>query len=43
MCGAIEWVLPAGPAPYWRGRVVDVHYDFAPESTSVPRQVLEPQ
>jgi hypothetical protein len=43
MRGEIEWVLPAGPAPYWRGRVVDVHYDFAPLSTSVSRQVLEPQ
>jgi hypothetical protein len=24
--GAVEWVLPEGSFPYWRGRIVDVHY-----------------
>jgi len=28
--GTVEWVLPSGRLPYWRGRLVDVHYDFAP-------------
>jgi hypothetical protein len=25
----VAWVLPEGPLPYWRGRVVDVSYDHA--------------
>ena len=29
MSGEVEWVLPEGPFPYWRGRIVDAHYDFA--------------
>lgn len=27
--GEVEWHLPEGNAPYWRGRIVDVDYDFA--------------
>ena len=30
MSGEVEWVLPNGPFPYWRGRIVDAQYDFAP-------------
>ncbi len=26
--GCAEWMLPTGPLPYWRGRLVDVQYDF---------------
>lgn len=26
--GEVAWQLPAGDAPYWRGRVVDADYDF---------------
>ncbi|MEP7064539.1 MAG: DUF6544 family protein [Gemmatimonadota bacterium] len=27
--GDVEWQLPAGTLPYWRGRVVSAQYDFA--------------
>jgi hypothetical protein len=27
--GDVEWELPTGPLPYWRGRIAHVHYDFA--------------
>lgn len=27
--GEVEWVLPTGPQPYWRGRVTDIAYDGA--------------
>jgi hypothetical protein len=27
--GEVEWQLPEGPLAYWRGRVVDVHYELA--------------
>jgi hypothetical protein len=27
--GDVEWQLPTGPLPYWRGRVVSADYDFA--------------
>ena len=27
--GDAEWTLSTGPLPYWRGRLVNVHYDFA--------------
>lgn len=27
--GEVSWVLPEGPKPYWRGRVVDVVYEWA--------------
>jgi hypothetical protein len=27
--GEVEWQLPTGPLPYWRGRVVTAQYDFA--------------
>ena len=26
--GEAEWTLSTGPLPYWRGRLVNVHYDF---------------
>jgi hypothetical protein len=26
MAGVVEWVLPGGPLPYWRGRLADVRY-----------------
>ncbi len=28
--GAVEWQLPDKTLPYWRGRIVDAAYDFAP-------------
>ena len=27
--GEVEWQLPSGPLPYWKGRVVNAQYDFA--------------
>jgi hypothetical protein len=27
--GDVEWTLPTGTLPYWRGRIVDIHYDLA--------------
>lgn len=27
--GAVEWQLPDGNFPYWKGRIVEVRYDFA--------------
>jgi len=29
MEGDVAWQLPAGPLPYWKGRLVDVEYEFA--------------
>ena len=29
MSGAVEWMLPDGPAPYFRAHLVDTRYDFA--------------
>jgi hypothetical protein len=26
LAGEVEWVLPEGPRPYWRGRIVDASY-----------------
>lgn len=26
----VEWVMPEGPQPYWRGRIIDAEYDFDP-------------
>jgi len=26
--GEVTWILPEGPLPYWRGRLVEVVYDF---------------
>ncbi|MDP3071264.1 MAG: hypothetical protein Q8N18_13320 [Opitutaceae bacterium] len=28
--GEVAWIHPAGPKPYWRGRMSKVTYDFAP-------------
>jgi len=25
--GEVSWVLPAGPLPYWRGKIVDIRYE----------------
>jgi hypothetical protein len=33
MSGEVEWVLPEGPRAYFRARIVDVQYDFAPCQT----------
>lgn len=27
--GEVAWMLPEGPAPYWRGRIVELQYEFA--------------
>jgi hypothetical protein len=27
--GEVEWLLPAGPLPYWRGQVTEVAYEYA--------------
>lgn len=27
--GEVEWQLPSGPAPYFRGRMTDIKYEFA--------------
>ena len=27
--GEVEWVLPQGPQPYWRGRLTEVSYELA--------------
>lgn len=29
VAGEVEWQLPGGNFPYWRGRVIEVEYDFA--------------
>ena len=26
--GEVQWDLPEGPQPYWRGEIVDIKYDF---------------
>jgi len=28
--GEVAWVFPAGPGPYWRGRITSIAYEFAP-------------
>jgi hypothetical protein len=25
----VEWVLPGGPYPYWRGEMTSIDYEFA--------------
>jgi hypothetical protein len=27
--GEVEWLLPEGPSPYWRGRITDIVYELA--------------
>ena len=27
--GEVEWLLPGGPLPYWRGRITEISYEFA--------------
>ncbi len=27
--GEVAWLLPEGPKPYWRGRIVEIEYEFA--------------
>lgn len=34
--GEVEWVLPGGPLPYWRGHITSITFDFAPASGSRP-------
>jgi hypothetical protein len=29
MQGEVAWLLPEGPAPYWRGRMTDIVYERA--------------
>lgn len=29
MAGEVAWLLPERRLPYWRGRLIDVHYDFS--------------
>jgi hypothetical protein len=31
--GEVEWQLPSGPLPYWRGKVTDMAYEFAQKSS----------
>ena len=38
MSGAVEWELPEGPSPYWRGRIVAATYEFSP--TAVPEPAM---
>lgn len=28
--GEVSWVLPAGPQPYWRGRIAEIRYEQQP-------------
>lgn len=30
LSGFVEWILPSGPEPYWRGRIVSAELSFAP-------------
>ncbi|MBX0330535.1 hypothetical protein K2Z83_23035 [Oscillochloris sp. ZM17-4] len=30
IAGEVAWMLPAGPWPYWRGRITSIAYAFAP-------------
>jgi hypothetical protein len=30
LSGEVEWLLPEGPTPYWRGRIVRAEYEPAP-------------
>lgn len=34
MSGDVEWVLPQGPSPYWRGRIISADYEFAQHGKS---------
>jgi hypothetical protein len=27
--GEVAWMLPEGPKPYWRGRIINLNYEFA--------------
>ena len=27
--GKVEWQMPHGPELYWRGRLMDIEYEFA--------------
>lgn len=29
--GEVAWLLPEGPRPYWRGRIMSLRYEYAPE------------
>lgn len=28
--GEVSWILPSGPHPYWRGRIVEIRYELQP-------------
>ena len=28
LAGEVEWILPEGPQPYWRGEILDIEYDL---------------
>lgn len=28
--GEVSWLTPQGPRPYWRGSILEIHYEFAP-------------
>lgn len=28
--GEVAWLVPQGAKPYWRGRITQISYDFAP-------------
>ena len=30
--GEVAWLLPEGRLPYWRGRLTDIQYEFAPQT-----------
>ena len=32
--GEVAWVFPAGPKPYWRGRITRIEYEFAAHTQS---------
>ena len=28
LAGEVEWILPEGPQPYWRGHITDIQYEY---------------
>jgi acyl-CoA thioesterase FadM len=43
MAGEVEWLLPEGPQPYWRGRIIEVAYEHAQPTVPVPECVAQDQ
>lgn len=31
LAGEVAWLLPEGPQPYWKGRIVNAVYEWAAE------------